>query len=223
MKKFLLVIVWASLFIQFPLSVFSEQRKSGASFLKLGAGARELGLGSAASAISEGSNSLYWNPAGCAKLSATEFSFTHADWLGDAHYDYFGIVSPTKWGNWGISGIYFNPGSQEGRDAAGLRTGSFSASDVAMGLSYAKEAFPHFGLGTQVKYIESHLGRESAKTFALDFGGQYSFRNGFIIGSSIRHLGPAQKFIEQKDPLPLIFSIGVSKVFAPVFLVSIDF
>ena len=61
----------------------AQNRKAGinaAAFLKIGVGARQVGLGSAVTAVSGDVNNMYWNPAGIAltKDQSLQASFTHS-------------------------------------------------------------------------------------------------------------------------------------------------
>lgn len=61
------------------------QRQAGATsaaFLKVGVGARQVGMGSAATAISGDVNMMFWNPAGIAlKTERLQASFSYNKWL----------------------------------------------------------------------------------------------------------------------------------------------
>src|SRR5450759_4239517 len=60
-----------------------------AQFLKIGAGARSLGMGGSAVAVDGDVYSVYWNPGSLARITSSgEATFTHADWLADVSYDF---------------------------------------------------------------------------------------------------------------------------------------
>ena len=56
---------------------------NGAQFLKIGAGARALGMGEAVTANAEGPEAMYWNPAGIAAARGFELVYARAE-LPDA-------------------------------------------------------------------------------------------------------------------------------------------
>src|SRR5439155_18087839 len=67
-----------------------EQRAgtSSATFLKIGVGARAVGLGESFVAVANDPSAIFWNPAGLASLQKEELLFSHAGWPGDIHYEH---------------------------------------------------------------------------------------------------------------------------------------
>ena len=51
---------------------------TGAQFLKLSPNARAIGMGEAFSAVTDGSESIYWNPAALGRVGRQAFSLMHA-------------------------------------------------------------------------------------------------------------------------------------------------
>src|SRR5437879_7830560 len=88
---------------------------SGASFLKLGVGARALGLGSAYTSIADDATALHWNPAGLSRISRKEISAMHAQLFADTRFDFLGYAHPTPKGTFGIGAVYLSQGELEGR------------------------------------------------------------------------------------------------------------
>ena len=65
----------------------NDAGKAGAQFLKIGVGARAIGMGEAYGAVSNDANAVYWNPAGLNQLESKEVSFMHAVWLEAINYE----------------------------------------------------------------------------------------------------------------------------------------
>ena len=66
-----------------------EQRigTSSGTFLRIGVGARAVGLGESFVAVANDPSAIYWNPAGLASLQRREFAFSHVGlYLGDNRF-----------------------------------------------------------------------------------------------------------------------------------------
>ncbi|MCK9224825.1 MAG: UPF0164 family protein [Candidatus Muirbacterium halophilum] len=78
------------------LCVFSFASDGGAgqagAYLKMGVGARALGMGGAFVAVSDDATASYWNPAGLAKLKKDQASFMHAKLKLDRNFDFINYV-----------------------------------------------------------------------------------------------------------------------------------
>jgi len=66
------------------------------AFLKMGVGARALGMGSAFTAVADDSTAAFWNPAGLALLQKSEASFMHANLSLDRKYNFFNYAHVLK-------------------------------------------------------------------------------------------------------------------------------
>ena len=64
------------------------------AYLKMGVGARALGMGSAFVAVADDSSAAFWNPAGLAKLQQAEATFMHADLTMDRDYNFLNYAHP---------------------------------------------------------------------------------------------------------------------------------
>jgi hypothetical protein len=69
--------------------------KYAAEFLRVGAGARALGMGGAFLAVADDATAGYWNPSGLNFLKHRSLLYMHAEELGgQVSYDFFGIGLP---------------------------------------------------------------------------------------------------------------------------------
>ena len=210
MKKILLVSLFT--FTVFAINIFSEN--TGADFLKIGIGARPVGLGSAFTAIANDVTAINWNPGGLSQLTQRQISAMHSQWIVDSNLDYIGFASPLKSGVFGGSVIVLSQGEMEGRDANRQQIASFGASDMAVTFSFSKNLIlsnkRSIGLGANLKIIQQKIEAEQATGVAVDLGVLYHFNAmPFTAGLSIQSLGPQMKFINEGYNLPLSVSAGL--------------
>lgn len=172
----------------------SKVGTTAAPFLEIPVGARANGMGNAFVGTSDDATSLYWNPAGVARLSQREALFTHIDWIADMSFDYAAFVLPL--GDFGCTGLSFTSLSMpdmlvrtvERPEGTGEK---FGAGSFAVGLHYARMLSGKFSIGFTVKYISERIWDMQAGAFALDVGTLYeaSFLNGLRIGAAISNFG----------------------------------
>jgi long-subunit fatty acid transport protein len=175
LKSFLVAL--AVLTILQPALPQSKVGTTAAPFLGIAVGARALGMGGAFVAVANDATSLYWNPAGMARLSGYEVVLVHTDWISDLSFDFVGAVFPLKGaGALGLQITMLSMGEMEvtneiHQDGTGV---FFDASDLAVGVSYALSMTDRFSIGFTGKYIQQKIWHESAEGVALDLGTLYT-------------------------------------------------
>ncbi len=205
----------------FTPPVYADWGETGAAFLKIGVGARQIGMGGANVALANDVNAIYWNPAGLTQLGKREFTVMHNQWIVDFKYDFIGFAHPLKKAlinsrkNSGatLAGglVYLNLGEFQGRDEYRNRTNNFKAYDTAGIVSYAQKISPRMNLGLNLKYIYEQIEVEHAKGLAVDLGFLYQtgIKN-LNLGFTVRNLGPKMKFISEPFSLPLTLTAGTA-------------
>ena len=170
-------------------------RKYSNEFLKIGVGARYLGLGSSLSTSKGDPMSVFYNPAALATVEQTSIGAMHNSYFaGIANFDYAGLAIPIKNDQvigfslirLGIDNIpntidLYNPDGTINYD----NIKSFSISDMAGYISFAKSAARKEGLsfGGSAKIIHRNYGSfATAWGFGLDVGAQFISDN-FQIGA----------------------------------------
>lgn len=182
---------------------------TAASFLKLGVGARTVGMGGAYTAVANDISSIYWNPAGLGRLKTNgEASFNHIDWIADVKYDAASAaIVVGDLGTVGLSFTSMNVGEMEVTTVQSPEgTGEkFTAGGMLIGISYARNLTDKFSIGFNVKYVREHIWNMRAQNFALDIGTLYTadFLNGLTLGASISNFGSKMK-LDGRDNLVLI-------------------
>jgi hypothetical protein len=73
-----------------------QSNRGGASmeFLRVGAGARSLGMADAFGPVAEGPNAIYWNPAGMVQSGRPEAALTHIEMLEFFKHEYGAYIHP---------------------------------------------------------------------------------------------------------------------------------
>ncbi len=199
-----------------PQMLFAFGQKSigtsTAQFLKLGVNARALGMGEAYAAVTDGSDSIYWNPAGLDRIPHSSFSFLHAIYFQQISYDFASYAH--RAGNAGVFGIgvkYLNAGSIERTDSFGSNVGTYNPYDVAASFGWARQ-FKDMGgqdyqIGVALKMIQSRL-IETAVTGALDAGVSWTPWEETNFSFVIQNAGPGLKFKTETDDLPFNLKLG---------------
>lgn len=94
MKKLLKTLFLIALCVGISGVAFAESAGRAGAYLKMGVGARALGMGSAYVAAADDSSSAFWNPAGLALLERPEATFMHADLTMDRDYNFVNYAHP---------------------------------------------------------------------------------------------------------------------------------
>ncbi|MCK5075379.1 MAG: PorV/PorQ family protein, partial [Calditrichia bacterium] len=233
-KIVLFVLFYTLLFTNAGFSDFSKVGTAVAPFLKIGVGARAMGMGETFVAVANDASTLYWNPAGMTNLEKTSLIASHSMWFADIYHDYVGIVIPKGSNYIGVSAIALNTGEEEittieEPDGTGLY---YDVNMIALGLSYARKMTDRFSTGITVKYVSERLHNVTAQTMAFDIGTYLrTGYHGLVIAMNISNLGGKMqlegrdliaiantggnneidaRFKTQPYPLPLNFRVGVA-------------
>lgn len=232
------LIIFSS--VTFPQNV-SKTGTTAASFLEISVGAAAIGMGGAFVSVANDATALYWNPSGISLAKKYEAVIAHNEWLASTRFDFAGLVLPL--GDFGTLGFCFTSLNMDDMkvttvDQPGGTGEYFSAGDIAVGISYARNLTDRFSIGFTGKYIQQKIWHMSASAFALDIGTLFKtdLIGGLAIGASLSNFGTPMK-LEGRDTryfirvdqskqgsneriptniemdtweLPLIFQIGVS-------------
>jgi hypothetical protein len=197
--RYILIIFCSTLLIttQIQAQLVSKVGTTAAPFLKVGAGARALGMGEAYVSLAEDVTALYWNPAGLGYLDRNEVIFAHYDYFAEMNYEFGGVaISIPELGTIGASFTYL--GSPDFERTTELRpegTGEMvSSSFYAFAIGYGRKLTERFAIGGNIKYVRENLWQTSADGFALDLGVMYrTIFEDIKIAMSISNFGSSMK------------------------------
>ncbi|MDD5208809.1 MAG: PorV/PorQ family protein [Elusimicrobiales bacterium] len=207
--------IWlsAALMLANTAAYASGPGTTGAAFLKVGVGARELALGSAASVLTEGANAANWNPGKLAEVKGKNLSASYNMLFIDESQGALAYATPLSGGSAVVgAGINYLTVSNIEKRASDTNTpdSKFSNNNMAFTLSYARpEVKPGLALGANLKYISQKLDTADDKAIALDLGSTYKVNDTWTAAFVMQNLGSSIG----PDKLPLTFKGGAARSF----------
>lgn len=197
----------------------SRTGTAGAQFLQIGVSARAAGMGETFVALVDDASGAYYNPGVLALISQRQALFNHTNLSAGLAHFFGGYVQPVGTiGTFALSFVLLTTGDMPVTVAFQGPTGeSFSASEMAIGLSYSRRLTDRFALGGTAKFIAEDLAGFDARTVAFDVG--TIFQTGFRharLGMSVTNFGPDLNFGDRSNigfksqsfPMPITFRFG---------------
>ena len=188
--------------IRYPITILifvtlcfcqSKVGTTSASFLGIGAGSRALGMGGAMTASPVDASVIYWNPGAISRIEGNQVHFTNANWLVGSKWNLMSAVFHLSRMN--ALGIYITHLDYGDEEVTTLEqqngTGDYwSASDIAIGVSFAQNLTDRFSMGGTAKYIHQSIYHETASSGALDLGLIYqNIKGNLRLGMNISNIG----------------------------------
>jgi hypothetical protein len=208
-----LMIISISSFAQKPMRAGTTT----ANFLEIGFGAAGNAMGDAYVSLANDVSSIYWNPAGLAQMNRSEVMFVTQPWIVGINTTFgaVGIVVP-NFGCIGAGIIMMDYGEMDVttmayQDGTGER---FTAKDMAISISFARNLVEGFSFGASGKIITSSIWHETGTALAFDLGviiktnffsPKDENAHGLSIGMSMSNYGTSLKY----DGLDLLVPIDV--------------
>lgn len=188
---------------------------TGANFLKIGVGARAAALGDAFTAVVDDSTSLYWNPAGLAKMEKRQLSATYNMWFAGINQGYLGISFPLSRGGVVAGGInYVDMGDFDGRDEAGNPTRTFTASALNFHLGYADRVGEKLMWGISAGLVQDTIDDDIKRTYAANLGLIFKSSELLSLGLALQNVGGQLG----GDPLPFVAKVGMAYTWKSLLL-----
>ncbi len=188
------------------------------AFLKIGVGARAVGLGGAYVSQATDATAPYWNPAGIGFLRGPVAGASHALWPVDVQYTFVAWAQPWRQGSaWGLFVGYLGTDPMRVTDEYHPEgTGEyFRYGDYLAGLNYALRISDRFSFGVNLKVLGEDLYVTRTFGVALDLGTLYDVGyRGIQVGVALSNIGPDVRpqdgSMYQAFALPVVYRMGVS-------------
>lgn len=208
--------------------------QSGWQFLKINGDSRQGALGGAYTAISSGdANSIFGNPAALSDIENIDLQVNVLEWVADINYQSF--AAGINLGQLGVVGVSLamldygdipetiNSPSGSSGTIPMLTGSSFSANDIAAGLSYSKKITDNLSVGGSIRWMQQQIAELSMSNLSMDIGTMYytGFRS-LRIAITARNFGPDSRFGGWSDEfqtqsdyvrMPLDFRAGMAMDF----------
>ena len=188
---------------------------AGVQFLKISPSCRAVGMGEAYVAAANDASAIFHNPGALARLEKPEAVLAYIDYAAGLQYGYLGYAHPVEKmnGAFAASVTYLTTDEME-ETTPEMPNGTgrtFTAGDVAVGLSYSQKLTNKFSVGGTVKYLNETLADQSAQGWAADVGTYYQTGwRSLRIAMLTSNFGPDMKFVETPFPMPMSFTFGMA-------------
>lgn len=195
------------------------------TFLKIGVGAKAMGMGESQVAATDDLYASFWNPAGLASLQKPQLALMHNEWFAGINHEFVGFALPIGNNTVGASTNFLSFGELQGRDQEGNETTLFRPYDLAVVLSYARSIGNALAFGANAKFLREQIADDSGRGIAFDFGGLYAFTDiPFSFGFNAQHIGPRVKYVEDAFELPFTLRLGTAyRLWNEAVILTMDF
>ena len=194
---------------------------TGANYLKIGLGARAVGLGESYTAAADDTSAIYWNTAGLSEVRSARVDFMQLNWLA-------GISAKTIFGAYPLSekdtlGAYImmmdTPQDLETRyagsdipaydQAYADQNNKFKSAMSVLNLGYSRILSRKLSAGLGLKVINEDLAGDQANGLALDAGMIYKdLLPSLKLGVSVQNIG--LKTLRAEEELPMTVAAGAA-------------
>lgn len=171
---------------------------AGAQELRIPVGSRASAMAGANVADVQGTEALFWNPAGVGHQVGTEAMFSHLEYIADISINYFGVTTNIEdFGALGLHAKVISIGEMEvTTEAQPQGTGAtFSPTFSIIGATYSRVFTDRVSFGVTASMVNERIEQVSATGYAFDFGFIYDpLWQGLKFGIVLKNYGPQMRF-----------------------------
>ena len=191
---------------------------SGMQFLKIGQGARAVGMGDAFTAVADDIGAMFWNGAGLTHIERVAYQFNYTNWLLDTQIYSVAAAWNTRSERGEVIGIWVASHAPKGSAETTIFQPNGTGSDVnvsqlQVGVLYAIKFTDKFSFSTKFNYVQESLFNQKSKGFTVDVGSFFytGFRS-LRIAMAFKNFGPDQKSRDAVFSylMPLTYNIGIA-------------
>jgi hypothetical protein len=179
-----------------PGAVPAAADAPGFTFLEVPAGARAAALGGAYTSLAQGSEAVFWNPAGLVDVKGFEITGSHVEYFQQLRHDQFAFGLPVGAGGLAASlrAMYTEP--IVARDDLGNETGTFGSHDLEFALGYGFRTSERVRMGVTGQIVRERIQDLGATTFAFGAGVTWdpAVMQGLRLALSAHNLGKAAHY-----------------------------
>lgn len=213
----------------FLISTSSIYASDAGAFLRIGAGARALGMGGAFTAVADDATAAYWNPAGLTQIEKQEISSMYTNQFGlNISYSFLNYARVFGENAFALNWIRLATDKipKTGLDENGrpIIIDYFKDEENAVLLSGARKMTELISLGGNIKGIFEKIEEVNAFGFGLDLGMLFNLSKSLKAGLVIRNIGTNLKWdTGHSDTLPLTTTLGIAyKTFNDRVTLAVD-
>jgi hypothetical protein len=210
MKRSLFSLLLASSLLLAATPLAAQTGQTGLSFLKLGVGARPLGMGEAYMAAAADPAATYYNPAALSTAGNSQLLLMHKEWIQDVTTDF--LAAMTSFHNISL-GLGINATSVndiELRTTPGPPISTFSARNTSVGLSASYLLTPEVSIGLTGKFLYEKILVDDASGFGFDMGVMYRTPWNLRLAAGYFNMGSVSALDEEATSLPRMFRAGAA-------------
>jgi hypothetical protein len=233
MKKTLLVILP---FIFWAATIRADTGDAGyaGTFMRSGVSARSLGMGGAYTAVAEGPEATYFNPAGLAFNLKLGVGLSYKVMSLDRHLGDIAVSFPIR-GEAAMAASWINAGVSNltGTGSSRQPTGNINNSMNAFALSFAKALDSSIAFGGSLRYLQEKYDTPNAFSIGVDIGFLLRLKKLISIGGLVQNLGSTYRWdtsdywdggTAYDEKLPVVMRFGLAgHLLSNTLVPAIDF
>jgi hypothetical protein len=234
MKKIILFMLAISLLAAHAYSASGDAGLAG-PYLRNGIGARPMGMGGAFTAIAEGPEATYYNPAGMAFDLRLGICLTYKTMSLDRHLSQAAISFPIR-NEAAMAASWINAGVNDvtGHGSSRQLIGDISNNQNAFTLSFAKAVDSSIAIGGTLRYLQEKLDNLSSFTIGMDLGAKARIARMVLVGLAVQNIGSVLRWDSSKywgdngssydEKFPLVARFGLAgNLLSGRFSPAVDF